>query len=70
MSSAEGVPVLVGDVASVELSAMPRQRRRHARRQGRDRCRHGHHAQGESGKVVADRVKSRMADIAASCRRA
>ncbi|MFN7982266.1 MAG: CusA/CzcA family heavy metal efflux RND transporter [Vicinamibacterales bacterium] len=69
VSSAEGVPVLVGDVASVELGAMPRQGA--VTRDGKGETVAGMviMLKGESGKVVADRVKSRMADIAASCRR-
>ncbi|MFN7917942.1 MAG: CusA/CzcA family heavy metal efflux RND transporter [Vicinamibacterales bacterium] len=66
VSSAEGVPVLVGDVASVELGAMPRQGA--VTRDGRGETVAGMviMLKGESGKVVADRVKTRITDLASS----
>ena len=66
VASAEGVPVLVGDVATVELGAMPRQGA--VTRDGKGETVAGMviMLKGESGKVVADRVKTRMAAIAAT----
>lgn len=66
VSSAEGVPVLVGDVATVELGAMPRQGA--VTRDGRGETVAGMviMLKGESGKVVADRVKGRIAELTSS----
>lgn len=66
VASAEGVPVLVGDVAAVELGAMPRQGA--VTRDGKGETIAGMviMLKGESGKVVAERVKNRMAEIASS----
>ena len=56
LKSHEGVPVLLRDVAGVEVGADAARRRRHAQRQGRDRRRHGDHAQGrERPRPVAAR---------------
>ncbi|MGE3955165.1 MAG: efflux RND transporter permease subunit [Vicinamibacterales bacterium] len=64
VASVEGVPVLVGDVATVELGAMPRQGA--VTRDGRGETVAGMviMLKGESGKVVAERVKTRIAEIA------
>ena len=64
IASAEGVPVLVGDVATVELGAMPRQGA--VTRDGKGETVAGMviMLKGESGRVVADRVKARIANIA------
>jgi cobalt-zinc-cadmium resistance protein CzcA len=63
VSSAQGVPVLVGDVATVQLAPMPRQGA--VTRDGRGETVAGMviMLKGENGKTVAENVKARIADI-------
>ena len=66
VSSAEGVPVLVGDVATVQLAPMPRQGA--VTRDGLGESVAGMviMLKGENGKTVAESVKARIAEIAQS----
>ncbi len=66
IASSGGVPILVGDVADVEVAPMPRQGA--VTRDGRGESVAGMviMLKGENGKEVADRVKARIADIEAT----
>ena len=63
VSAAEGVPVLVGDVATVERAPMPRQGAVTRDGQGETIAGMVIMLKGENGKSVAERVKARVADI-------
>ena len=66
VASVHGVPVLVGDVATVRLSAMPRQGA--VTRDGKGESIAGMviMLKGENGKTVAERVKAEIAELTAS----
>ncbi|MDE3156518.1 MAG: efflux RND transporter permease subunit [Acidobacteriota bacterium] len=66
IASSGGVPVLVGDVANVQVGPMPRQGA--VTRDGRGESVAGMviMLKGENGKAVADRAKARIAEIEAT----
>ncbi|MGE0450342.1 MAG: efflux RND transporter permease subunit [Vicinamibacterales bacterium] len=66
VSSSAGVPILVRDVANVQVAPMPRQGA--VTRDGKGETVSGMviMLKGENGKTVAERVKQRVAEIAAS----
>ena len=66
LTSVEGIPIFVGDVAEVEIAPMPRQGA--VTRDGRGETVSGMviMLKGENGKVVAERVKAQVAEIAES----
>ena len=66
VASAEGVPVLVRDIADVRVAAMPRQGA--VTRDGAGESVAGMviMLKGENGKSVAERVKARLADVVAA----
>ncbi len=66
LSSAEGVPVLVGDVADVQVAPMPRQGAVTRDGEGETVAGMVIMLKGENGKVVADRVKARVQEITTS----
>ncbi len=63
VSSAEGVPVLVGDVATVVLAPMPRQGAVTRDGQGETVAGMVIMLKGENGKSVAEAVKARVAEV-------
>jgi heavy metal efflux system protein len=66
LTSAEGVPVLVGDVATVQVAPMPRQGAVTRDGEGETVAGMVIMLKGENGKSVAERVKARVAEITQS----
>ena len=66
VASVQGVPVLVGDVATVDVGAMPRQGAVTHDGKGETVAGMVIMLKGENGKSVAESVKARMAEIAQS----